>query len=244
MRSLSHATSSRWASCRAWTRALGAAAGAAASTRNSRVSPGRNAPWNSSSSGAPSPSESSTCDTVSTPVPASTTRTRSARTPGSAPRSCAQETDSVSSGRSAARGFSARTTTEAGRCAASGEASAAPARSAAATEERRRERFMASVVVVRGGRTGGPHPARLRLATLSQFWERGGTAGSRVVLPSPACGGGAGGGGLPLREGCRPEGARPRGSLRGLDSVSERSLLAYGAAARPRRQPGARPNPS
>src|SRR5687768_12884724 len=40
------------------------------------------------------------------------------------------------------------------------------------------------------------------------------------------------------REGCRPEGARPRGSLRGLDSVEQRSLLLYGAAARPRRSRG------
>jgi amino acid adenylation domain-containing protein len=46
-----------------------------------------------------------------------------------------------------------------------------------------------------------------------------------------------------------PEGRDPAGHLssevlpRGLDSVSERSLLAYGAEARPRRQPGARPDP-
>ena len=43
------------------------------------------------------------------------------------------------------------------------------------------------------------------------------------------------------REGCRPEGARPRGCLRGLDSVADGSFVCYGAAARPRRQPGARP---
>ncbi len=41
-----------------------------------------------------------------------------------------------------------------------------------------------------------------------------------------------------------PEGRDPaRLFPPGLDSVSERGLLAYGAEARPRRQPGARPNP-
>ncbi len=44
------------------------------------------------------------------------------------------------------------------------------------------------------------------------------------------------------REGCRPEGARPGGALvhqpPGLDSVARRRLVAYGAAARPRRSRG------
>jgi len=41
-----------------------------------------------------------------------------------------------------------------------------------------------------------------------------------------------------------PEGRDPAGLFPpGLDSVGERCLLAYGAEARPRRQPGARPNP-
>ena len=40
------------------------------------------------------------------------------------------------------------------------------------------------------------------------------------------------------REGFRPEGARPRGCLRGLDSVEHGSFALYGAAARPRRSRG------
>ena len=40
------------------------------------------------------------------------------------------------------------------------------------------------------------------------------------------------------REGFRPEGARPRGSLRGLDSVTHSCTVRYGAEARPRRSRG------
>ena len=71
----------------------------------------------------------------------------------------------------------------------------------------------------------------------------GGAVRGPAVLPLSRLRGRGPGGGAPSREGLRPEGARPRGCLRGLDSVSPRCLRAYGAEARPRRQPGARPNP-
>ena len=104
-----------------------------------------------------------------------------------------------------------------------------------------------------GGCVRWPPPGGLRAATLPR--AGGGLSGvrDRLAPPFPRLRGRGGRGvrGPPQRtpapaprEGCRLEGARPAGSLAGLDSVSERSLLAYGAAARPRRQPGARPNPS
>ena len=40
------------------------------------------------------------------------------------------------------------------------------------------------------------------------------------------------------REGFRPEGARPGGSLPGLDSVTHSFIVRYGAEARPRRSRG------
>ncbi len=67
-------------------------------------------------------------------------------------------------------------------------------------------------------------------------WSGSGKSANGAATGDP------GGGAVCVRD-VGPKGRDPAAVSLGLDSVGERRLLAYGAAARPRRQPGARPNP-